>query len=199
MSVPSAPALRLTSVNTGRARPLVIQGRSFLSAIGKGPVAGPVAVQPMGLAGDEQADPTVHGGLDKALYMYPTEHLAWWREQRRRQGASLFDEALPPGFMGENLSIEGLLEHEVWIGDVLHLPDCTLRVTAPREPCFKFNAVMGLEDAGRRMADQLCCGWYLAVVRPGTVEAGQAMRLVPGPRGIRVSEAFHAKRLKHRR
>lgn len=199
MSAPTAPAPRLISVNTGRVQPLVIHGRSLLSAIGKAPVDGPLGVQPMGLAGDEQADPTVHGGLDKALYMYPSEHLAWWREQRRIAGASLFDEVLPSGFVGENLSIEGLLEHEVWIGDEFHLPDCVLRVTAPREPCFKFNAVMGLHDAGRRMLDQLCCGWYLSVVRPGSVQAGQPLRLVPGPRGLRVSEAFHAKRVKHRR
>ena len=199
MSASPPPTLRLLSVNTGRAQPLVIHGRSFLSAIGKRPVSGPQAVGAMGLAGDEQADPTVHGGLDKALYMYPSEHLEGWREQRRRHGASLFDEALPPGFVGENLSIEGLLEHEVWIGDELHLPGCVLRVTAPREPCFKFDAVMGLPDAGRRMMEQLCCGWYLAVVRPGHVEAGQPMRLVPGSRGLRVSEAFAAKRAKHRR
>lgn len=199
MSVPPPPTPRLISVNIGRAQPLVIQGRSFLSAIGKRPVNGPVDVRPMGLRGDEQADPTVHGGLDKAVYMYPSEHLDGWREQRRLHGASLFDEALPPGFMGENLSVEGLLEHEVWIGDELHLPDCVLRVTAPREPCFKFNAVMGFADAGRRMTERLCCGWYLAVVRAGRIEAGQPIHLVAGPRGLRVDEAFAAKRIKHLR
>jgi len=101
--------------------------------------------------------------------------------------------------MGENLSIEGLLEHEVWIGDELHFPGCVLRVTAPREPCFKFNAVMGLNHAGKLMMERLYSGFYLAVVRTGTLEAGQAFRLVPGTRGLRVSEAFAAKRLKHLR
>lgn len=138
-------------------------------------------------------------GLDKAVYAYPVEHLPFWQKQRREAGVSLFDEALPPGFMGENLSIEGLLEHEVWIGDELHFPGCVLRVTAPREPCFKFNAVMGLNQAGKLMMEHLCSGFYLAVAQAGSLEAGQPFRLVPGRRGLRVSEAFAAKRLKHLR
>ena len=191
--------MRLLSVQTGRAQPLQAGGRTVLSAIGKRPVDGPVAVAPLGLAGDEQADPDVHGGLDKAVYAYPSEHLPFWQALRRERGASLFDESLPPGFMGENLSLEGLLEHEVWIGDELHFPDCVLRVSAPREPCFKFTAVMGLPDAGRVMMERLCCGWYLRVAQPGSIAAGQAFRLVPGVRGLRVSEAFAAKRIKHLR
>jgi MOSC domain-containing protein YiiM len=191
--------VRVLSVNTGIARPLRVGTRSFLSAIGKAPVSDAVSVGRLGLQGDEQADPSVHGGLDKAVYAYPVEHLPFWQKQRREAGVSLFDEALPPGFMGENLSIEGLLEHEVWIGDELHFPGCVLRVTAPREPCFKFNAVMGLNQAGKLMMEHLCSGFYLAVAQAGSLEAGQPFRLVPGRRGLRVSEAFAAKRLKHLR
>lgn len=191
--------MRVLSVNTGSARPLRIGSRNYLSAIGKTAVPGSVSVGRLGLQGDEQADPSVHGGLDKAVYAYPTEHLAFWQAQRFEQGASLFNEALPTGFMGENLSLAGLLEREVWIGDTLHFPDCVLRVTAPREPCFKFNAVMGLNQAGRLMMERLCSGFYLAVVRTGTIEAGEAFQLAPGTRGLRVSEAFASKRLKHLR
>ena len=191
--------MRLLSVNVGAARPLRIGGRNILTAIGKAPVAGPVAVGRLGLHGDEQADPSVHGGLDKALYAYPVEHLSYWQAQRREAGVSLFNESLPPGFMGENLSIEGLLETEVWIGDELHFPGCVLRVTAPREPCFKLNAVMGLNTAGRLMMERLCPGFYLAVAQPGRIDAGQPFTLVPGTCGLRVSEAFAAKRLKHQR
>lgn len=176
-----------------------IMGRRVLSAIGKQALSGPVAVQPMGLAGDEQADPSVHGGLDKAVYMYPSEHLDWWRAQRLLQGVDQTHTPLPFGHLGENLSISGLLEHEVWIGDELQFPDCVLRVTAPREPCFKFNAVIGLRDGGRRMLAQRCCGWYLRVVQAGSIEAGQTFRLEAGPRGLRLDEAFGAKRLKHSR
>ncbi|MDZ4124478.1 MAG: MOSC domain-containing protein, partial [Hydrogenophaga sp.] len=81
----------------------------------------------------------------------------------------------------------------------LHFPDCVLRVTAPREPCYKFNAVMGLPQAGRLMMEHACPGFYLAVVQPGSIEAGQAFTLEPGGRGLGVLEAFAAKRLKHLR
>lgn len=191
--------MRLVSVQTGVARPLAVGGRRILSAIGKAPVNGPVTVGPLGLEGDEQADPSVHGGLDKAVYAYPVEHLPHWRDLRRERGVTLFDEPLPFGFVGENLSLEGLLEHQVWIGDELVFPGCVLRVTAPREPCAKFGAVTGLPDAGRRMVERASSGWYLAVAQPGTVEAGQPFTLRPGPRGLSVAEAFLAKRVKHRR
>lgn len=160
---------------------------------------GPITVGRLGLHGDEQADPSVHGGLDKAVYAYPTEHLAFWQAQRLEQAASLFHEALPPGFMGENLSLDGLLEREVWIGDTLHFPNCVLRVTAPREPCYKLNAVMGLPQAGRLMMEHACPGFYLAVVQTGPIEAGQPFTLAPGLRGLSVLDAFAAKRLKHLR
>jgi MOSC domain-containing protein YiiM len=191
--------LRIVSVNTGQAQRLRVGERTVLSAISKTPVAGVLAVGVMGLAGDDQADPNVHGGLTKAVYAYPVEHLPFWTEQRRSHGVSLFDETLGPGFMGENLSIEGLLEDEVWIGDELVLPDCVLRVTAPREPCFKFNAVMGLNTAGRLMMQQGCPGFYLAVAQPGSIEAGQTFSLRPGSRGLSVRDAFMAKRVKHLR
>ena len=145
-TLPDAPlgALRVRSVNVGVARPLMAGGRRVLSGIGKQAVVGPVAVGRLGLAGDEQADLSVHGGLDKAVYAYPAEHAAFWQARRQEHGVSLFHEVLPPGFWGENLSLEGLVESQVWVGDELHFPDCVLRVTAPREPCYKFNAVMGL-------------------------------------------------------
>lgn len=174
-------------------------GRNILTAIGKSAVNGPVQVDRLGLHGDEQADLSVHGGLDKAVYAYPSEHLPYWQTLRRERGVSLFDEALPAGFMGENLSLQGLLETQVWIGDELHLPACTLRVTAPREPCFKFSTIVGLPDAGRLMVERACPGFYLSVVRPGPVEAGQRFTLVPGVRGLSVAEVFAARRVKHLR
>ncbi len=112
---------------------------------------------------------------------------------------SLFDETLPPGFVGENLSLEGLLESQVWIGDELHFPGCVLRVTAPREPCYKFNAVMGYAQASRDMLRGNCCGFYLAVDVPGAIEPGQPFVVVPGRRALGIVEAFGAKRVKHLR
>lgn len=189
----------MRSVNVGIARPLMAGGRRVLSGIGKQAVAGPVAVGRLGLAGDEQADLSAHGGLDKAVYAYPAEHAAFWQARRREHGVSLFDEALPPGFFGENFTLEGLLEPQVWVGDELHFPTCVLRVTAPREPCFKFNAVMGYPQAARDMVLAGCCGFYLAVDQPGTIAAGQAFTLVPGRRALGIPQTFAAKRIKHLR
>ena len=187
------------SINIGTARRLQTQGRSLLSAIGKRVVQGPVPVGRLGLLGDEQADLSLHGGLDKAVYAYPHEHYAFWQTQRRAHSVSLFDEVLAPGFMGENLTLDGLLESDVWIGDELHFPRCILRVTEPRQPCGKFNAVMGYAQASRDMAHALCSGFYLAVDEPGTLEAGEAFTVVPGRRSLSVAEAFGAKRAKHLR
>ena len=182
--------MQVASVNIGTARPLMAGGRRVLSGIGKHAVAGPVAVGPLGLAGDEQADLRVHGGLDKAVYAYPAEHYSFWQTQRQAQGVSLFDEDLPPGFVGENLTLQGLLEPQVWVGDTLRFPDCILRVTEPRQPCFKFNAVMGYAGAARDMVRSGACGFYLAVVVPGSIAAGQAFTLEPGPRNLAIAAAF---------
>ena len=86
---------------------------------------------------------------------------------------------------------------EVWIGDELHFPDCTLRVTEPRQPCYKFNIVMGFSRAGKRMAEAGCSGFYLSVTRPGTIQAGQTFTLLPGPRDMSVAQMFAGKRWKH--
>ncbi|SEA02595.1 MOSC domain-containing protein [Acidovorax soli] len=190
--------LQLHSVNVGTAQPVRIGERRILTAIGKSATPGPVAVGPLGLAGDEQADLSVHGGLAKAVYAYPAVHYAFWQAQRRERGISPLDETLPPGFLGENLTVSGLLEQEVFVGDRLHFPDCVLRVTAPREPCYKFAAVMGFAQAGRAMALAGCCGYYLAVEQPGSLAAGQTATLVPGQRGLSIAQAFAGKWAKHR-
>ena len=191
--------LRIKSINVGAARRLRIGERSILTGIGKQPVRGPVPVGPLGLLGDEQADLSIHGGLQKAVYAYPAAHYAFWQAQRREHGVSLFDEVLPPGFVGENLTVDGPLEHEVFVGDEWHFPHCVLRVTAPREPCFKFNAVMGFAGAGRAMALAGNCGYYLSVGTPGTLAAGDRGTLVPGQRSLSIAQALAGKWAKHRR
>lgn len=192
-------AVRVVSVNVGTAQPLTAGGRRVLSGIGKRPVVGPVSVGTLGLAGDEQADPSVHGGRDKAVYAYPVAHYPFWQAQRRLHGVSLFDETLPPGFAGENLSIDGLREADVWIGDELHFDQLALRVTEPRQPCFKFAAVMGYAQAPRDMLPGSRCGFYLAVVRAGSICAGETGVLVPGRRALGIVEAFAVKRARHLR
>ena len=191
----STPPGRIQSVNLGSVRRLPVGDRTVMSAHGKRSVGGPVAVGPLGLTGDEQADLTVHGGLSKAVYAYPAEHYPFWERARREAGADvgLLDTSLPSGALGENLTVEGLLESELWVGDRLLLPGCELVVSEPRQPCYKFVAVMGFARAAKVMAESGFCGFYLRVARPGTLEAGQAFTLRPGPREVRVDQAFRLK------
>jgi MOSC domain-containing protein YiiM len=189
----------LLSLQTAPARRVQINGRSILTAIHKLPVAGAISVMPLGLAGDEQADLSVHGGLDKAVYAYPSEHYPFWREARTQAGVSGIDEALPFGSVGENLTLQGVLETDVWVGDVLKFVGCELRVTQPREPCYKFNAAMGFNGAAKAMAQNGFCGFYLAVDQSGHINAGESFELVPGPRRLSIIESFNAKMFKHMR
>lgn len=188
---------RLLSVQVGRVAPLMVGGRKRMSAIGKTPVAGPVAVGVLGLAGDEQADLSVHGGLSKAVYALPSEHLPWWQAQRQLQGATMFTEALAPGCLGENLSLQGVLEADVFIGDCLRWGDVVLRVTQPREPCGKFNAIMGYDLAAKDMVQSGRCGFYLAVDQPGVLQAGASFEVIAGPRSMGVLQVLQHKARKH--
>jgi MOSC domain-containing protein YiiM len=184
---------RILSLNVTLAREVEINRRLVMTAIGKRAVAGPLAVRPLGLEGDEQADLTVHGGLSKAVYAYPSEHYPFWQTVRAQARVSLWDEPLAPGALGENLTLAGMLETEAWIGDVLRFPDCELAVSEPRFPCFKFNAAMGFAQAASLMKANAWCGFYLAVRVAGTLEAGQAYELIPGPREIGITELFRAR------
>lgn len=190
---------QLQSIQLGKAGTLLIQGRSIQSAIRKQPVAGDVAVVPLGLHGDEQVDLSVHGGLEKAIYAYPVEHYPFWQQARQAAGVASVGDALPMGFVGENLSLQGLLESDVWVGDLLRFPRCVLRVTQPREPCYKFNAVMGFAQASKRMAQSGHCGFYLAVEQGGALRAGESFTLEPGPRRYSIAQRFATKMGKHLR
>ena len=186
--------MKILSVSVARARTIrLADGRSTTSAIGKQPVAGPVQVRPLGLAGDEQADLTVHGGLSKAVYAYGAQHYAFWQTVRAQARVALWDEPPPHGSMGENLTIDLLDESELWIGDVLRLPGCELVVSEPRLPCFKFAHAMGFAQAVKLMSQSGFCGAYLAVRTPGTLEAGDPIELVAGPREVGLRELFRAR------
>ncbi|NVO06903.1 MAG: MOSC domain-containing protein [Rhodoferax sp.] len=191
--------MQVLGVQVGQARKALMGGRAVMTAIRKTAAPGPVAVKALGLDGDEQADLSVHGGLEKAVYAYPSEHYAFWREQRAQAGVAGIDDQLPFGAMGENLTLAGLLETEVWVGDVLAFAHCTLRVAQPREPCFKFNAAMGFSTAVKAMAQSGFCGFYLSVDQPGSLQAGEAFVLHPGPRRVSIPERFDAKMFKHMR
>jgi MOSC domain-containing protein YiiM len=174
--------VRVLGVQTGRVAPLPApDGAPVPSAIVKRGVPGAVAVSALGLAGDEQADPTVHGGLEKAVYAYPAEHYAFWRALTRRPDLGF-------GGLGENLTLQGLVEPEVWIGDEFHIGGCVLAVSAPRRLCEKLNRWLGCATAGREMVLRGHTGWCLRVLQPGFVQAGDAVRVLPGPRTLSLAE-----------
>ncbi|MBU6257598.1 MAG: MOSC domain-containing protein [Burkholderiales bacterium] len=185
--------MKILSVNRSRAQAMTIAGRSVLSGIGKRAADGPVALGPLGLDGDEQADPTVHGGLAKAVYAYPQGHYAFWQTVRAQARVTAGEVPLAPGALGENLTIEGLSEDTLWIGDRLRLPGCLLAVSEPRYPCFKLNAALGFKQAAKLMVQSGYCGAYLTVVEPGAVTAGDAIELLPGPREVNLRELFRAR------
>jgi len=188
--------MQILSTNVSRAEPLMVGGVEVLSGIRKRPVEGPLAVETLGLAGDEQADPRYHGGQAKAVYAYPAEHYPFWKTVRAQAQVAGWDAPLPWGSMGENLTIEGLLEGDAWIGDILVFPDCELAVSEPRYPCSKFNAVMGFNKASKMMVQSGWCGIYLAVRQTGTIAAGQRFEIRPGPREVTIAEVFRAKKPK---
>jgi len=185
--------VRVLSVNVGLPRELTHDGVTVRTAIVKEPVAGRVAVRRLNLNGDGQADLRVHGGPDKAVYAYPAEHYPFWQTVRAQAQAAGWDDALAPGALGENLTLQGLVESQVFIGDVLCFADCELAVSEPRFPCFKFNAAMGFSQAAKLMAQNAWCGFYLAVRVPGSLRPGETFELRPGPREVGIQELFRAK------
>jgi len=177
--------LRVVSVNAGLPREVVWKGRVVRTGIFKGPVEGRVAVRALNLDGDRQADLTVHGGVSKAVYVYPSEHYAYWREE-------LPGVELPWGMFGENLTTEGLLEGAVGIGDRFRIGSAQVVVTEPRMPCYKLGLRFRRDDVIKRFLASRRTGFYLAVLNEGEVEAGDRMeRLSRDPHGVTVADITH--------
>src|SRR5438093_6407740 len=136
-------AMRIVSVTVGLPRQVTWRGKAIRTGIFKQPVAGRVAVRALNLDGDRQADLTVHGGRDKAVYAYPAEHYAYWRAQ-------LPGVELAHGAFGENLTTEGLLEDDVQVGDRFRVGSAELIATQPRLPCYKLPARFQRAGPGKR-------------------------------------------------
>jgi MOSC domain-containing protein YiiM len=186
---------RLLAISVGRSAPLFTSAGSVESGIRKSPVSTlsdprSVHVGADGVDGDEQVDRSVHGGSVQAVYLYPSEHYPVW--QTIRHQALKVDEPLPFGFMGENLTTEGLLETTLWVGDRLQIGPADsgvlLVVTKPRAPCFKFNARMGFKHAAKMMVQSAFTGTYCAVMQVGSIAAGDAIVVTPGERLVRIDE-----------
>ena len=145
-----------------------------------------VEIHALGVKGDEQADLSVHGGIEKAIYVYPAEHYAFWNELLTRETKK--PTLLKHGAIGENFTIEGLLETEVFIGDKLIIDDLEFVVVKLREPCFKFNATLGYKGAAKAMVQSGFCGWYLRVLKTGTLAAGAQITIIPGARDTSIAQ-----------
>jgi MOSC domain-containing protein YiiM len=189
---------QVLSVNVSVAKPhdagLGIASNTFT----KQSITGAIAVETTGLAGDQPANPNAQGSLSKAIYAYPKEHYAHWQTMRAQASVAPWGAPLPLGAMGENLTIEGLLENDVWIGDLLRFPNCQLAVSEPGMPDAAFNAAMGFAHAEKMMVQSGWCGFYLAVRVPGTIEAGDRFDILPGPRHVGIAERFAGVANRHR-
>ena len=182
MSEPS-----IVSVNVGRPREVADGERIVRTAIWKAPVAGRVRVARLNLEGDGQADLRVHGGPDKAVYAYPSEHYVAWAAELERTD-------LGWGSLGENLTLRGLSETDVHAGDTLRIGSAVFTVTTPRQPCFKLGIRLGTNAVIRRMWETGRCGFYLAVTREGDLGAGDAITCERGPGERSIAEEFAFRR-----
>jgi MOSC domain-containing protein YiiM len=163
--------MKIVSVNVGMPREAVWKGMTVQTAIFKEPVDGLVTISKLNLAGDEQADLTVHGGSDKAVYAYPTEHYEYWREELPKVSFSW-------GNFGENLTTEGLREDTVCIGDRLKIGSAVLMVTQPRMPCYKLALRFDRDDMIKRFLISGRSGFYFSVIEPGEVTVGSKVEIL---------------------
>ena len=174
--------MKIISLNVGRPRIVMRDGEPVSTGIFKDPIAGRIPLRTLNLDGDRQADLTVHGGPTKAVYVYPSEHYEYWREE-------LPEMDLPWGMFGENFTTEGLNESEVSIGDTFRVGSARVMVTEPRMPCYKLGIKFGRSDIIRRFLASGRTGFYLAVLEEGEVGAGDRIEpLTRAEHGVRVAD-----------
>jgi len=163
--------MQVISVNVGLPREVEWRNEIVRTSIFKAPVTGRVRVARLNIAGDRQSDLTVHGGVNKAVYVYPSEHYEFWRKE-------LPDSELPWGAFGENLTTTGLAEDDVRIGDRFAIGSAEFVVTQPRMPCFKLTIRFRRADMIKRFYRSGRSGFYLAVTKEGEIGSGDAIELL---------------------
>ncbi|MEH2406754.1 MOSC domain-containing protein [Nostoc sp.] len=163
--------MKLISVNVGLPREVIWKGKSVRTGIFKEPVNARVMVRELNLDGDQQADLTVHGGVDKAIYVYPFEHYEYWQSE-------LPDTELTLGIFGENFTVIGLREEELNIGDRFKIGSVELMVTQPRLPCYKLGIRFGRSDIVKRFLASRRSGFYFRVLQEGEVGAGDTLEFI---------------------
>lgn len=178
--------MSILSVNVGLPRLVRVAGGEVLTGIFKEPVEGPVMLRRLNLDGDRQADLEVHGGKNKAIYAYPSEHYVFW-------GREFPDMELPWGMFGENLTTRGLTEENVSIGDYFRIGGAVVAVSQPRTPCYKLGIRFGHPDMVKRFFLSGLSGVYFSVIEEGLVKPGDTIGVVRrAPEGIRVADVNRA-------
>jgi MOSC domain-containing protein YiiM len=184
-------AIQLLDVNVGLPSPLgARRGEAVMSGIRKRPVTIPkVHVSTTNIAGDGQADLVNHGGLDKAVYCYPADNYPFWKDLIGYEGDGIH------AAFGQNLTVSGIDETGIHIGDRLMWGNVLLEVSQPRWPCSKLNLHSGVKKLSNHLIHSARSGWYLRVIDPGTAPTAGAIAIVErDPQGITVREAFEARR-----
>jgi len=181
--------MKLISINVGSPREITVAGNTVRTSIWKYPVQGRIRVSMLNLDGDQQSDLSVHGGVDKAVYLYPSEHYSYWRTQ-------LPDLDLPWGAFGENFTSEGVLEDQVTIGDRFRIGSAEFMVTQPRMPCFKLGIRFNRRDMVKRFLESKRSGFYLSVIREGEVENGNAIEFTEKQKtGVTITDIVNLYRI----
>jgi MOSC domain-containing protein YiiM len=162
---------RIASIHIGKITPLGREG--VLSGFVKHAVVGPVRVTPAGILGDEQADPSVHGGPEKAVYGYATSHYAEWRREYPQHSPLLI-----PGGFGENLAIDGLSESDLCVGDIHGIGSARMQVCQPRQPCFKLALRFDDKHLPKAMIRNGRAGWYYRILEPGVISPGDRVEVL---------------------
>jgi MOSC domain-containing protein YiiM len=174
--------MKLVSLNVGLPREVKWHGRSVTTGIYKEPVAGRVALRKLNLDGDRQADLSVHGGANKAVYCYPIAHYEYWKKE-------LPGRDLPLGMFGENFTVDGFLEDSLYLGDRLSVGSAEVTVTQPRLPCYKLGIRFESDHMVKQFLASRRTGFYVAVTREGDVGAGDEIKIVGrDANGVAVSE-----------
>ncbi len=184
--------MKLLSINIALPRVMSLHGKQVETGILKTPVSGPIAVSKLNLQGDGQADMSVHGGPDKAVYLYSWDNILYWKKTLQRDD-------LGPGSFGENLTVEGLGENEVAIGDEFAIGTARFVVTQPRLPCFKLALALETPSIGKPFLESGRTGFYLRVLQEGAMQAGDLIYRLPSREPARVTiaefvELYRAKR-----
>jgi MOSC domain-containing protein YiiM len=178
--------MKIAGIAIGQIETVLYRGKNVKTGIYKQPLEGPIQVGPQGLEGDHQVDLKNHGGTDKAVYAYSLENLAFWAAERG-------DGPYLPGHVGENLTIQGLDDHDVAIGDRFRAGETLMEVTQPRVPCFK----LGIRMQDHRFVETFLqsgrTGFYLRVIQPGRIQGGDAFeKIIEDPKAVSIPNAMKA-------